>query len=36
MLMVIAIYLEGEVEVQASGGETKIFKPGDILLAKDM
>lgn len=30
------IYLEGEVEVQASGGETRIFKPGDILLATDL
>ncbi len=30
------IYLEGNVLVQASGGETKIFKAGDILLAKDL
>lgn len=30
------VYLEGEVEVQASGGETRVFKPGDILFAKDL
>ncbi len=30
------IYLEGNVLVQASCGETKIFKAGDILLAKDL
>ena len=30
------IYLQGEVLVRASGGETKIFKTGDILLAKDL
>ena len=29
------IYLNGEVEVKASGGESKIFKPGDILFARD-
>jgi len=29
------IYLEGEVEVIASGGETRIFKPGDVLFATD-
>ncbi len=29
------IYLEGEVEVTASGGETKRFKPGDVLFATD-
>ncbi len=30
------IYLEGEVEVEASGGETRIFKPGDVLFATDL
>ena len=30
------IYLEGEVEVEASDGEKRIFKPGDILLATDL
>lgn len=30
------IYLEGEVEVEASGGEKRIFKPGDVLLAADL
>lgn len=29
------IYLEGEVEVSASGGETRRFKPGNILFATD-
>lgn len=29
------IYLEGEVEVKASSGETRVFKSGDILLARD-
>lgn len=29
------IYLEGEVEVTASGGETKIFKPGNVLFVTD-
>lgn len=29
------IYLAGEVEVKASGGETRVFKAGDILLARD-
>ncbi|WP_419419892.1 hypothetical protein ACNVED_00885 [Legionella sp. D16C41] len=29
------IYQEGEVEVEASGGETKVFKPGDVLFATD-
>jgi quercetin dioxygenase-like cupin family protein len=29
------VYLEGEVEINASGGETKIFKAGDVLLADD-
>ena len=30
------VYLEGEVEVEASGGEKRIFKPGDILFATDL
>ncbi len=30
------IYLEGEVEVEASGGEKRIFKAGDVLLAADV
>jgi hypothetical protein len=30
------IYLEGKVEVLASGGETRHFGPGDILLATDL
>lgn len=30
------IYLEGEVEVEASGGDKRIFKPGDILFATDL
>lgn len=30
------IYLEGEIEVEASGGETRIFRPGNILFAADM
>jgi quercetin dioxygenase-like cupin family protein len=30
------IYLEGEVEVEASDGEKRIFKPGDVLLATDL
>lgn len=30
------VYLEGEVEVVTSAGETRIFKPGDILLANDL
>ncbi|MCD6055193.1 MAG: Cupin domain [Gammaproteobacteria bacterium] len=29
------IYLEGEVEVKTSGGETRRFTAGDILLAND-
>jgi hypothetical protein len=29
------IYLEGEVEVTASGGETRRFKSGDVLFATD-
>src|SRR5947207_1176961 len=30
------VYLEGKVEVEASGGEKRIFKPGDILFATDL
>ena len=30
------IYLEGEVEVEASSGEKRTFKPGDILFATDL
>lgn len=30
------IYLEGEVEVETSGGEKQIFKAGDILYALDV
>jgi len=30
------IYLEGKVEVEASGGEKRIFEPGDILFATDL
>lgn len=30
------IYLEGEVEVESSGGEKRIFTQGDILLANDL
>lgn len=30
------IYLEGEVEVEASGGEKRVFKPGDVLFATDL
>ena len=30
------IYLEGEVEVETSGGEKRIFKAGDILFATDL
>jgi len=29
------IYLEGEVEVITSGGQNKIFRPGDVLFATD-
>lgn len=29
------VYLKGEVEIEAGSGETKIFRPGDILLVKD-
>jgi len=29
------IYLEGEVEVEASGGEKRVFKQGDVLFATD-
>lgn len=30
------IYLEGKVEVEASGGEKRIFKQGDVLFANDL
>jgi len=30
------IYLEGEVEVEASNGEKRTFKPGDVLFATDL
>ena len=30
------VYLEGEVEVEASGGEKRIFKSGDVLFATDL
>lgn len=30
------IYLEGQVEVEASGGEKRIFKSGDVLFATDL
>ena len=30
------VYLEGQVEVEASGGETRVFNPGDILFATDL
>lgn len=30
------IYLEGEVEVETSGGEKRTFKPGDVLFAEDV
>ncbi|MFC3908681.1 hypothetical protein ACFORL_06270 [Legionella dresdenensis] len=30
------IYLNGEVEVEASGGEKRVFKSGDVLFANDM
>lgn len=30
------IYLEGEVEVEASGGDKRTFKAGDILFACDL
>ncbi|RDI48078.1 cupin domain-containing protein [Aquicella lusitana] len=30
------IYLEGQVEVQASGGETRVFHAGDVLFATDL
>lgn len=30
------VYLAGAVEVEASGGEKRIFLPGDILLATDI
>ena len=30
------IYLSGSVSIEASGGETKIFNAGDVLLANDL
>lgn len=30
------IYLDGEVEVEASGGEIKVFKKGDVLFVNDL
>jgi quercetin dioxygenase-like cupin family protein len=30
------IYLEGEVEVEASSGEKRVFRPGDVLFATDL
>ena len=30
------VYLEGEFEIEASGGEKRIFKPGDVLFATDL
>ena len=30
------IYLDGEVEVKASGGEKRVFQAGDILFATDL
>lgn len=30
------VYLTGDMQVEASGGETRIFKPGDILWAADL
>lgn len=30
------VYLEGEVEIEASNGEKKSFKAGDILFATDL
>lgn len=30
------VYLEGEVEVEASGGEKRTFKPGEVLFATDL
>src|SRR5690349_24409291 len=30
------IYLEGEVEIEVSGGEKRVFHPGDVLLAADL
>lgn len=30
------IYLEGKVEVEASGGEKRIFSSGDVLFATDL
>lgn len=30
------VYLEGAVEVEASGGDKMIFKPGDVLFVSDL
>jgi len=30
------VYLSGEVKVTTSGGESRIFKAGDVLLAEDL
>lgn len=30
------VYLEGEVEIESSNGEKRIFKSGDVLLAMDL
>jgi quercetin dioxygenase-like cupin family protein len=30
------VYLEGQVEVEASGGEKRTFNPGDVLFATDL
>ena len=30
------IYLSGSVSIEASGGETKVFTQGDVLLANDL
>ena len=30
------VYLDGEVEVEVSGGEKRVFKAGDVLLANDL
>lgn len=30
------VYLEGQIEVETSGGDKRIFNPGDILFATDL
>lgn len=30
------VYLEGQVEVEASGGGKRVFNPGDVLFATDL